>query len=125
MRTIDSSKPAIGLDIDGTIDEAPELFQTLTKFWPGPIYIITMHSGYPQAILYLQKFNICYDYLFVVASFEEKAKIIKEKNIAIYFDDMDEVIGLIPENVKVMKVRNGGNFYAGKWLYNDKTGAKV
>jgi hypothetical protein len=43
------------------------------------------------------------------------------------FDDMDEVITHIPEDVMVFKVRNGGNFCSdsGKWLYSKNTGKLI
>lgn len=120
-----TTNPAIGIDIDGTIDEIPDFFRILTKLWPGPVYIITMHGNHPKAIAYLSKLNILYDYIFVVNSFQEKVEIIRDKKISVYFDDMDEVIGLLPEEVKVLKVRNQGNFSAGKWLFNQQTGFDI
>ena len=57
----------------------------------------------------------------------EKAAVIARLQIGVFFDDMDEVIGPIPESVKVFKVRNAGNFDfpARKWLYNRHTGRQL
>ena len=33
--------PSIALDLDGTIDEAPEFFRVLSECWPGKVYVIT------------------------------------------------------------------------------------
>ena len=41
--------------------------------------------------------------------------------------DMDEVIQHVKPECKVFKVRNEGNFCfdSKKWLYSDKTGARI
>lgn len=115
--------PALGLDLDGTITDAPEFFSMLAKTWDGPVYIITYRNHQEKAEEDAAKLGVKASVV-LVNSFEEKAVKIKELNIKVFFDDMDEVITHIPEDVMVFKVRNGGNFdfSDGKWLYDKKTG---
>lgn len=118
---------SIGLDLDGTIDEATPFFQWLSHNWPGKVYILTYRSDRAKTIRDLEKFGVRYDELVLVKSFAEKAVIIKREGIEIYFDDQDEMTIDIPECVKVFKIRNGGNFdfEVRKWLYSDETGRKL
>ena len=101
--------PALGLDLDGTIDEAPEFFRFLAKTWPGPVYIITYRDNQEKAIADAAKFGVEAEVI-LVSDFSEKAQIIKDRNIKVFFDDMGEVLIHVPEDVAVFKVRNGGNF---------------
>lgn len=117
--------PALGLDLDGTIDENPLFFGILSRTWPGKVYVITYRNDYAKASDDLAGFGIHYDAIVLVSSFAQKAEKIRELQIGVYFDDMDEVITHIPDSVTVVKVRNGGNFDAGKWLYSPATGKEV
>jgi hypothetical protein len=119
--------PSIGIDLDGTIDEAPEFFRLLTNLWPGRIYVITYRDDYARAVADVQRHGVKYDQVVLVDSFREKAARIAELGISVYFDDMDEMLMHIPEGVAVMKIRNGGNFdYSlGKWLYSKQTGREL
>ena len=119
--------PSIGIDLDGTIDEAPEFFRLLTNLWPGRIYVITCRDDYARAVADVQRHGIKYDQVVLVDSFRGKAARIAELGISVYFDDMDEMLMHIPEGVAVMKIRNGGNFdyTLGKWLYSKKTGREL
>src|SRR5947209_6010789 len=119
--------PSIGIDLDGTIDEAPEFFRLLTSLWPGRIYIITYRDDYDRAVADVQRHGVKYDQVVLVDSFREKAARIAELGISVYFDDMDEMLMHIPEGVAVMKIRNGGNFdyTLGKWLYSERTGREL
>jgi hypothetical protein len=119
--------PSIGIDLDGTIDEAPEFFRLLTNLRPGRIYVITYRDDYARAVADVQRHGIKYDQVVLVDSFREKAARITELGISVYFDDMDEMLMHIPEGVAVMKIRNGGNFdYAlRKWLYSKQTGREL
>jgi hypothetical protein len=38
---------------------------------------------------------------------------------------MDECLINMPEDVTVFKIRNGGNFDNGKWLYSNITGRQL
>jgi len=116
---------ALGLDLDGTVDENPHFFGILSRLWPGKVYVVTYRSDREKAIADLANLGIRCDELVLVGSFAEKAEVIKRLGIQVYFDDMDEVITHIPENVTVLKVRNGGNFTHGKWLYSDYTGRRL
>lgn len=118
--------PALGLDLDGTITDAPEFFALLAKTWDGPVYIITYRDNKEQAEKDAAELGVNAEVV-LVNSFAEKAVKIRELNIKVFFDDMDEVITHIPEDVTVFKVRNGGNYDYddGKWLYSRHTGKTV
>lgn len=124
IRNLDLDFP-IAFDIDGTIDQAPEFFSILSNIWPGKVYIITYREHRAKAITELESIGIRFDDLVIVNSMEEKGQVLVDNNIRVYIDDMDEVITNIPESVVVLKMRNGGNYKAGKWLYSGKTGTKV
>lgn len=118
--------PAIGLDLDGTLDQAPEFFRVLTAIWPGKVYVITYRSNRDQAIACLATLGMRYDELILVSTFAAKADIVKEKGIGLFIDDMDEVLQHVPLSVPVMKMRNGENCDDdGRWVYDDKTGRPV
>jgi hypothetical protein len=91
------------------------------------VFVITYRKDRAKAEADVQKFNVRYDELILVDSFGAKAKIIAERGISFYFDDQDEMTEAIPDQVKVFKVRNGGNFdfEDRKWLYSDRTGKVV
>ena len=116
--------PSIGIDLDGTIDEAPIFFQMLTHRWPGRVFIITFRNDRQKAEERLAELGIRYDELVLVRSHEAKAEVIREQGILIYFDDQDEALQNIPHQVCVFKVRNGGNFdfIQQRWLYSERTG---
>jgi hypothetical protein len=119
--------PALGLDLDGTIDESPEFFRTLTACWPGKVYVITYRSDRAPAKEDVEKHGIRYDELILVGAFAEKAVRIKELGIAVYVDDQDEMLLDIPETVTVLKIRNAGNFDFDEkqWLYSRRTGRQL
>ncbi len=123
----EASCPALGLDLDGTIDEAPFFFQFLAERWPGKVFIITYRKDRMKAETDVKKFNVRYDELILVDSFAAKAKIVVQRGIEYYFDDQDEMTSGIPESVKVFKIRNGGNFNFAlrKWMYSDQTGIRI
>ena len=119
--------PAIGLDLDGCIDEAPDFFRPLSELWPGKIFVITFRHDYGKAKAYIDSFGIRYDEIILVQRFEDKAVVIENKGIGVYFDDQDEMLMHIPEGVTVLKIRNGGNFNADtkQWLYSATTGREI
>ena len=111
----------LGLDIDGTITEQPEFFRNFSKSWPGRVSIISYRSDESKAIELLRELDIYYDDIYLVKSLDKSDMIIK-LGVNVYVDDQDECILNIPENVTVLKVRNGGNFQNKKWIYSDQTG---
>jgi len=117
----------IGLDLDGCIDEAPAFFGPLSQIWPGKVFVITFRRDYQKAEDYVNRFGIRYDELILVDRFEAKAEVIVEKQIGIYFDDMDEMLMHVPETVTVFKIRNDGNFDfpAKQWLFSKITGRQI
>lgn len=102
--------PALGIDLDGCVDEAPIFFQVLTSRWPGKVVVITYRDDKEKATRFLADYRIRWDDLILVQSFDEKAKVIAEKGILVYFDDQPEMLKNIPSTVSVMLVRNGGNY---------------
>ncbi len=119
--------PAIGLDLDGTIDEAPDFFGLLARYWPGKVYIVTYRSDRAKAEADLARFGIRYDELILVSSFDAKAAILVEKEISVYFDDQPEMLKNVPPTINVMLVRNEGNFHFGDrlWMFSKHTGRMV
>jgi len=117
----------LGIDLDGTIDEACSFFKILCNCWPGDVVIITFRKDRERAAADVAKYGIRHDEIILVNSLEEKAKVIEERGVAVYFDDQDECLQGIPENVTVFKIRNGGNFdfEDRKWLYSAKTGKEI
>ncbi len=119
--------PILGIDIDGTITDAVMFFRLLTKVWPGKVYIITMRPDDDKTKNDLAFLDIRFDDIISVNSFAEKAKVIAELGVTVFFDDQDETITPIPEGVTVFKIRNGGNydFNSSKWLFSKHTGRMV
>lgn len=120
------SSAALGIDLDGTIDEAPEFFRLLSSVWPAAVYIITYRDHLAKAQEDVTRFGIKAQVI-LVNSFAEKATKIRELGIKVFFDDMDEVLLHIPSDVTVFKVRNEGNFdfKSRKWLYSKVTGRPI
>ncbi len=116
--------PALGIDLDGCVDDYEVFFSTLTNTWPGKVYVVTYRDDRAKAEQVLKQHNIRWDELILVNSFEEKAKVIAEKGILVYFDDQPEMLKDIPQGVAVMLMRNEGNydFDAKKWLFSKSTG---
>lgn len=114
----------LGIDIDGVITEWPSFFRNLSKSWPGRVSIITYRPDKNLAEKLLQSLDIYYDDIHLVDKLDKSDKII-ELNIDVYIDDQDECILNVPSNVAVMKVRNGGNYKDGKWLYSNETGRSI
>ena len=71
--------PDIGIDLDGTIDEAPAFFAALTHAWPGRIVIITYRDDRIKALDDLARYGVRFDELELVSSFAEKAVVLREK----------------------------------------------
>lgn len=118
---------AIGIDLDGCIDEAPTFFQILSKVWPGEVFVITYRNDLEKAKRDAESFGIQCTEVVMVSSFEQKAEEIAKRNIFVYFDDQDEILMHVKDGVTVFKIRNGGNydFEDRKWLYSDQTGRTV
>lgn len=119
--------PALGLDLDGVLDESPIFFSLLTRLWPGKVVIITYRDDRAEAEADLERLGIKYDELVLVTSFGQKAEVIVEKGVMVYIDDQPEALEGVPPTVTVMLFRNEGNFDYGdrKWLMSDKTGRLI
>jgi hypothetical protein len=117
-------EPALGLSLDGVINESPIFFKLLTRGWPGKVFVITSRHDRSGAEKMLAEYEIRYHELILVDSFDAKAKSILEKGILVYFDDQPETLKNLPPTVNVMLVRNAGNFdFEGKkWLFSEPTG---
>jgi hypothetical protein len=118
--------PALGIDLDGTVDAAPDFFRFLSSSWPGKVYIITFRDDRVKAMADAARLGVQAEVV-LVNSLQEKADRIRELGIKVFFDDMDEVLLHVPEDVAVFKVRNGGNFCfdTRKWLYSKQTGRQI
>lgn len=126
-RKPDPAYPAIGIDIDGCVDEFPRFFSVLASHWPGKVYVISFRDNRQKAEEYLARFGVVYCELILVNSFQEKAAVIAREGIAAFFDDQPEVLKPIAPECNVMLVRNGGNldFDDGKWMFSRQTGKLV
>ena len=123
----DLGPPALGIDLDGTVDEAPEFFAELSKSWKGMVYVITYRDDELKALEDAEKHGVRVDAVILVKSFEEKSRKIKELGISCFFDDMDEVLQHVAPECKVFKIRNEGNFdfESKRWLYSKSTGEQI
>ena len=123
----DQGAPALGIDLDGTIDEAPVFFAELSKLWKGMVYVITYRDDEKKARDDAEKYGVRVDAVILVNSFEEKSRKIKELGITCFFDDMDEVLQHVAPECKVFKIRNEGNFdfESKRWLYSKSTGEQI
>ena len=52
-----SLPPALGLDLDGCIDEAHDFFRTLAQVWPGEVFVITYRTDQAKAEQDVAKFG--------------------------------------------------------------------
>lgn len=118
-----SESITLGCDLDGLLDEANAFFKALATIWPGKVVVISYRSDYAKAEADLERLGIRYDELVLVDSFDAKADVIAEKEVAVYFDDQPEMLKNIPEGVDVFLYRNGGNydFDDRLWLFSDRT----
>jgi len=123
----DQGAPALGIDLDGTIDEAPDFFAEISNSWKGMVYVITYRDDEKKARDDAEKHGVRVDAIILVNSFEEKSRKIKELGITCFFDDMDEVLQHIAPECKVFKIRNEGNFdfESKRWLYSKSTGEQI
>jgi uncharacterized HAD superfamily protein len=117
----------LGLDLDGTITDAPEFFSAWTKSWPGRVIIITYRNDREKTILDLERLNIRYDELVLVDRMDGKAAVIAEHGVTTYVDDQPEMLKNVPNGVNVMLFRNKGNFDFDdqRWMFSGQTGKQV
>ena len=117
------STPTLGLDLDGLLDEANELFVFLSGCWPGRVVIVTCRDNRERAAADLKRLGIEYDELVLVRTLDAKAAVIVDHNIDIYFDDQPECLKGISDRVHVFLYRNGGNFNYDeqRWLFSRTT----
>ena len=119
--------PPIGIDLDGCIDEAPEWFQALSLVWPGPVYVITFRKDQQKAEHDVARLGVRCDEVILVDRFDAKAAVINERGVRVYFDDQDEMLFNVADDVTVLKLRNGGNFdfETRQWLFSQATGRMI
>jgi hypothetical protein len=117
----------VALDIDGTISEHPELFALLSASLraAGHVVVILTYRDPERAELtrrQLAGWRIEFDQILFAPSLHGKGELCREHGIDVFIDDQDECIVGTPENVLVLKVRNGGNFDFDdrKWLSTSK-----
>lgn len=122
-----SSVLSIGLDLDGTIDQAPQFFSHLSKCWQGDVHIITYRTDREGVTKDLEKFNIRATHIHLVDSFEAKAEIARNFKILMMFDDMPEVLKYFDKDQNVCLIRNEGNYDHDSrlWQLSRKTGELI
>jgi len=99
----------IGLDIDGTISECPELFSILAKgvmVDGGEVHVISFRNEdyRPQTVEQLEQWEIWYSHLHLAPPEVHdpgpwKAGLIREYHIEAMFEDSPEVLSHLPINV--------------------------
>ncbi|MDP1711965.1 MAG: hypothetical protein Q8K86_05860 [Candidatus Nanopelagicaceae bacterium] len=96
----------VGIDIDGTISDAPWLFQALTeglKTFGHEIHIITFRGDRQSAVADLQHWKIKYDKLHTTSKDVPigvwKREIVQDYGINFMIDDMPEVLRTMPPGV--------------------------
>lgn len=127
VKNIFENAPILGIDLDGTIDEAPDFFKMLSNVWPGLVYIITCRNDQEKAEKDTAKHGVYFDRVVMVSRLEDKAEVIRRLGVNVYIDDIDECLADIDPAVAVMKFRNPGNFNFDnkKWIYSERTGEKI
>jgi len=125
--TVPTKPLSLGLDFDGVIDEAAGFFSVLSAVWPGDVFIITYRDDRAKTLADLDHLGVKFTDVILVNSFEEKAKVIEQLAIDVFIDDQPEVLMHVHEGVKVLMMRNGGNYDAAgkKWLFSATTGRLV
>jgi hypothetical protein len=113
----------IGLDLDGLLDERPDFFAFLTSALRAGGHFVAVLTyrdpgGRAKTEAQLAAWGIAYDELHFARSLDDKARLCRELEIGIYFDDQDECLVGVDERTTVFKIRNGGNFdfRERKWL---------
>src|SRR5581483_4372737 len=113
----------VALDIDGTISEHPEFFAVLSaalrKAGHRVLVLTYRDPARGEATrAQLTAWGIEFDELVIAPSLEAKGQLCGTLGVDLFFDDQDECIAAVPENVLVCKVRNGGNFdfASQRWL---------
>lgn len=120
-------KPTLGIDLDGCVDEAPGFFNILSHVWPGDVIVVTFRNDRDKAVVDLEKHGIRFTDVVLVSSFDAKAEVIAERQIAFYIDDQPEMLKNISAKTAVMLFRNEGNFdfEDRRWMMSDKTGKLI
>lgn len=116
--------PILGLDIDGVVTDFVDIFRALSNSWPGLVYVVSFRSDYVAAEKLLKDLGVYFDKL-VLSPTLDKSGIIGDLGIGVFIDDQDECVRSVGDDVVVLKVRNGGNFVDGQWLYSRSTGRLV
>src|SRR5262249_30291239 len=117
----------VALDVDGTISEHPELFALLSASLRAAGHaVIVLTYRDPERIdatkTQLADWRITYDEIVFAGSLSGKGELCRQHGVEVFIDDQDECIVGVPENVLVLKVRNGGNFDYDRrrWLSTSK-----
>jgi hypothetical protein len=105
----------IAIDIDGTISERPEFFAILSTALRAAghqVLILTYRDPKRDEATRarLSAWGVQFDDLVIAPSLEAKGELCGTLGVDLLFEDQDECIATVPENVLVCKVRNGGNF---------------
>ena len=119
----------IAVDLDATITAYPSFFKAFTAAMIDSghqIHIVTDRPpGTENRVKeLLDEYGIKYDKIIIT---NDKFSYILEKGIQAIFDDTDEYIQNLPEEVAVFKIREHYNFDLSekKWLYSERTVNKI
>jgi len=101
--------------LDRTISEHPEFFAVLSSALRAAGHWVVVLTYRDPARAHATKaqlamWGIAFDELVIAPSLEAKGELCGTLGVDLFFDDQDECIVAVPENVLVCKVRNGGNF---------------
>jgi hypothetical protein len=115
----------IGIDLDGTISDAPAFFAMFSKICSDAgheIHIITDRvPGTEDAVAReCQMYGITFHHIKITS---DKASYIVRQKITVYFDDIDRYFLELPIEVTVFKIRNIYNFDVReqKWVQPHET----
>lgn len=103
-------KPALGVDLIGTLDYAPEFFRLLIASWDGPTYVLTLIDDKEAAQKRVKDLGISVTEVICVRKVSHKKQWAKKLNITVFFDDSDEVVTSMLPQTTVFKIRNRDNF---------------
>ena len=123
-----TDKLKILLDLDGTINYAPNFFSQFTRAMKdiAEIHVVTYRLDHQkdETVAELANLNISYHHLVLT---KEKLEYALTKGINVVFEDTDEMFKYMPESILVMKVRETDNFdfKSRRWVYDDNTGIHI
>jgi len=117
----------VGLDLDGTITDAPKFFSAWTHSWPGRVVIITYRNDREKTMADLEQLEIRYDDLVLADRMDAKAAVIAELGVTLYVDNQPEMLKNAADHAGVTLFLSIGSFDFGdqRWMLSQETGKLV